>query len=126
MRLMHVNLQTKRESLNIRQTNAKHWLETHTASQPNTSSQDLVMNRSIKLRKAEGALEEVKNMITPTANQRRKTEPSNTTEIVDLKRLDDFLQDRRRDLVVIHNTSKFWSKRATSGCTITRHLVINR
>ena len=57
MRLMYENLQTKRESLNIRQTNAKHWLETNTTSEPSTSFQDLVMNRSIKLGKAEGALE---------------------------------------------------------------------
>ena len=84
------------------------------------------MNRSIKLGKADGALKEVNNMITATTDQRSKTEPTNTTETHDLKRLDDFLHYRRRDLVVIHNTSKFWSKRATSGCTITRHLVINR
>ena len=80
------------------------------------------MNRSIKLGKAEGALKEVNNMITTTADQRSKTKPINTTETDDLKRLDNFLQDRRRDLVTRHKTSKFWSKMATSGCTITRHV----
>ena len=43
--LMHKNLQTKRESLNIRLTNVKHWLETNTSSEPSTLFQDLVMNR---------------------------------------------------------------------------------
>ena len=57
MRMIHKNLQTKRESLNIRKTNAKHWLDTNTSSEPSTSFQDLVMNRSIKLGKAEGTLE---------------------------------------------------------------------
>ena len=50
------------------------------------------------------------------------------TRPVNLKRLDEFLQDRRRDLVTRHKTSKFWSKMPMAGCTITRHvnLVINR
>ena len=51
-------------------------------------------------------LEEVNNMLTATANQRRKTEATNTTETDDLKWLDDFLQDRRRDLVTRHKTKK--------------------
>ena len=128
MRLMHEALQTKRKSLDIRQTTAKYWLEITTSSDPLTSVQDLVMNRSIKLGKAEGALEEVNNMLTTTDDQRSETEPINTTKTDDLKRLDNFLQDRRRDLVTRHKTSKFCSNMATSGCTITTHvnLVINR
>ena len=107
MKLIYENLQTKRESLDIRQTYAKHWLETRTSSEPSTSFQDLVKNRLIKLGKAEGALKEVNNMLTATNDQRSKTKPTNTIETDDLKRLDKCLQDRRRDLVTRHKTSKF-------------------
>ena len=115
MRLMHETLQTKRESLDIKQTTAKYWLETTTSSNPLTSVQDLVMNRSIKLGKAEGALKEVNNMLTATNDQRSKTKPTNTIDTDDLKRLDKCLQDRRRDLVTRHKTSKFWSKIPHTG-----------
>ena len=121
MRLICETLQTKEKSLPTEQTTLKHALKTAKSGNTITFDQEITIERSIKLGKADGALKEVDNMLTTTAKL------DNNANNENFKQLDKALQNRRKILEARKITSGWWLNRSNSGATTTQmDRIINR